>query len=150
VKVNATRCPRSRLIDERTVGYDLAFLEQIRGRNLGTARRRVDWSAARFRHGREVGIHLFDDESRGDEVARLGSLQHRGVLHLVRHGHRRHEAFDVLVLHQDFLLGRIDAENLSPHFVTARLRGAAARRGGHEQDQDRDSAGTAHVLNSTK
>ena len=104
------------LIDELRVGHRLAGFEELERRTTSTA-----WSVAGFSSGAsptfftvaEVRARSIDDERGVDQIARRDAVQQLRILHLVRHRHRRHEAFDLFVLDGGLLMIGRDREHLA-------------------------------------
>jgi len=66
---------------------------------------------------RQIPERVLDDERGSNPVPRLLSRQRARVLHLERHRHARHEAFDVAVFDRDLLTRGIDGNYLADNFV---------------------------------
>ena len=130
------------------VRHEVAVPEYVGVGDERTRRRRLEGLVAGRGERGEVRVDLFDNQRRRDHVARLLALEQGGILHFVGHHHRRHEALDILVVHDYFFPLGIEAEDLTADLVSPRFRRLAARRCGcHHQD---DTAKPSHVLNSIK
>ena len=75
---------------------------------------------------RQIPERVLDDERRSNQVPRRLARHHARLLHLERHRHARHEAFDVAVFDRDLLTRGIDGDDLADNFV-GRLAGARDR-----------------------
>ena len=89
---------------------------------------------------REMRAIREDDERRVDQIARCKIAERLCLLHFVRHRHRRHEAFDLLVLDDDEPVRGVDRLHLSLQRVTALVgsRTPAAEHGDGEAQREND------------
>jgi hypothetical protein len=74
------------------------------------------------------------------EIARLLAFQQIRILHRKGHRHARHEALDVLVLDDNFVVLGADGQNLAVQFVLS-LAGVAGRRARGAADEWGDQCG---------